>query len=285
MSSPRPCARRQARLPTTSVSCSAKSSRSSARAGSWNTTTARKFPTVAGLDNLKDWLKKRRLAFSERAAQFGLPAPRGCCCWACRAAARASAPRRRPASGGCRSCGSTSAGFSAACRVERRERAPGDPDGRERGAGDPLDRRDRQGVCRNLGFRGQRRRHRLTSLRHVSDLALRKERPGLRHRHGQRYQPPTAGAAAQRARRRDLLRRPAQRSTSGAKSSAFTSTDAAAIRPVRPRHSGPAERRIQRRRDRGGDHLRRSSTPSATAATGHRHSRRPRRDGAPSPRP
>ena len=32
---------------------------------------------MAGLENLKDWLKKRSAAFSERAAQFGLPAPKG----------------------------------------------------------------------------------------------------------------------------------------------------------------------------------------------------------------
>jgi AAA+ superfamily predicted ATPase len=32
---------------------------------------------VAGLEKLKDWLLKRGLAFSERAAEFGLPAPRG----------------------------------------------------------------------------------------------------------------------------------------------------------------------------------------------------------------
>ncbi|MDR1612881.1 MAG: AAA family ATPase [Planctomycetota bacterium] len=32
---------------------------------------------VGGLDNLKQWLAKRRLAFSDRAAHFGLPAPRG----------------------------------------------------------------------------------------------------------------------------------------------------------------------------------------------------------------
>ncbi len=36
-----------------------------------------RFASVAGLDNLKEWLKKRSAAFSERAAQFGLPAPKG----------------------------------------------------------------------------------------------------------------------------------------------------------------------------------------------------------------
>ncbi|MGP0067798.1 MAG: AAA family ATPase [Isosphaeraceae bacterium] len=36
-----------------------------------------RFATVAGLENLKEWLSKRSAAFSERAAQFGLPAPKG----------------------------------------------------------------------------------------------------------------------------------------------------------------------------------------------------------------
>jgi ATP-dependent 26S proteasome regulatory subunit len=36
-----------------------------------------KFSDVAGLDNLKDWLKKRSIAFTDRAKKFGLPAPRG----------------------------------------------------------------------------------------------------------------------------------------------------------------------------------------------------------------
>jgi AAA+ superfamily predicted ATPase len=35
------------------------------------------FSRVAGLDNLKQWLSKRSLAFSDRAAEFGLPAPKG----------------------------------------------------------------------------------------------------------------------------------------------------------------------------------------------------------------
>lgn len=32
---------------------------------------------VAGLENLKEWLRKRSIAFTERAARFGLPSPRG----------------------------------------------------------------------------------------------------------------------------------------------------------------------------------------------------------------
>jgi AAA+ superfamily predicted ATPase len=35
------------------------------------------FNHIAGLDELKQWLVKRSMAFSERAAEFGLPAPRG----------------------------------------------------------------------------------------------------------------------------------------------------------------------------------------------------------------
>ncbi len=35
------------------------------------------FNQVAGLDNLKQWLAKRRIAFSDRAAKFGLSSPRG----------------------------------------------------------------------------------------------------------------------------------------------------------------------------------------------------------------
>jgi SpoVK/Ycf46/Vps4 family AAA+-type ATPase len=36
-----------------------------------------KFSDVAGLENLKQWLKKRSIAFTDRAKKFGLPAPRG----------------------------------------------------------------------------------------------------------------------------------------------------------------------------------------------------------------
>ena len=39
--------------------------------------TQEKFSDVAGLDNLKEWLRKRSVAFTERAHKFGLPAPRG----------------------------------------------------------------------------------------------------------------------------------------------------------------------------------------------------------------
>jgi ATP-dependent 26S proteasome regulatory subunit len=39
--------------------------------------THENFNNVAGLENLKEWLIKRRIAFTERAARFGLTAPRG----------------------------------------------------------------------------------------------------------------------------------------------------------------------------------------------------------------
>ena len=39
--------------------------------------TEEQFSHVAGMDNLKQWLVKRTTAFTERAADFGLPSPRG----------------------------------------------------------------------------------------------------------------------------------------------------------------------------------------------------------------
>jgi ATP-dependent 26S proteasome regulatory subunit len=39
--------------------------------------TNEQFGHVAGLENLKRWLAKRSIAFTDRAAKFGLPAPRG----------------------------------------------------------------------------------------------------------------------------------------------------------------------------------------------------------------
>ena len=39
--------------------------------------TRENFGNVAGLENLKEWLVKRRIAFTDRAVKFGLPAPRG----------------------------------------------------------------------------------------------------------------------------------------------------------------------------------------------------------------
>ncbi len=39
--------------------------------------TDEKMAHVAGLENLKDWFKKRSIAFTEKAARFGLSAPRG----------------------------------------------------------------------------------------------------------------------------------------------------------------------------------------------------------------
>ncbi|WP_291177933.1 AAA family ATPase [Gimesia sp.] len=39
--------------------------------------TKEKFNNVAGLENLKDWLSKRAIAFTDKARKFGLPSPRG----------------------------------------------------------------------------------------------------------------------------------------------------------------------------------------------------------------
>ena len=39
--------------------------------------TNERFSTVAGLQNLKEWFRKRSIAFTNKASRFGLPAPRG----------------------------------------------------------------------------------------------------------------------------------------------------------------------------------------------------------------
>lgn len=39
--------------------------------------TDERFAHVAGLNNLKDWFKKRSIAFTEQASRFGVPSPRG----------------------------------------------------------------------------------------------------------------------------------------------------------------------------------------------------------------
>ncbi len=39
--------------------------------------SAEKFDDIGGLDLLKDWLRKRQMAFSERAREYGLPTPKG----------------------------------------------------------------------------------------------------------------------------------------------------------------------------------------------------------------
>ena len=126
-SSPRPSSSTASSTPTTSASSSARSSRSSARAGCWSITRARRSSrTSAGLENLKDWLReaeRRRSASGPRSS--ACPRPRGSCCWACRAAARACAPRRLRASGSCRCCGSTSGGSSAAWSARARRTCAG----------------------------------------------------------------------------------------------------------------------------------------------------------------
>ena len=100
-----------------------------------------KFASVAGLENLKDWLKKRSAAFSDRAAQFGLPAPKGVLllgvqgCGKSLCAKAASSLWKLPL---LRFDIGTSVRQPGG--LERRVDAAGPPDGRERRSGDPLDR-------------------------------------------------------------------------------------------------------------------------------------------------
>ena len=64
---------------------------------------------IGGLKNLKRWLNLRHGGFTSRPASSASIRRGASCCWACRAAARASAPRWSPRPGGCRWCGWTRA--------------------------------------------------------------------------------------------------------------------------------------------------------------------------------
>ncbi len=122
--------------------------------------THENFNNVAGLENLKEWLLKRRIAFTERAAKFGLTAPRGVMLL------------------GVQGCGKSLCAKAAASLwnvplvafrlgadvqqsggFQRGERPPGDPNRRKRRPGHTLGRRNRQGLGRSHRRIGQRRRH------------------------------------------------------------------------------------------------------------------------------
>ena len=170
------------------------------------------FADVAGLENLKDWLRKRSAAFSERAAQFGLPAPKGvlllgvqgCGKSLCAKAASSlwKLPLLRFDIG--RVFGSLVGSSEESMRRAIQTAESVAP------AILWIDEIDKA-FAGTPGLGRQRRRHRLARVRHVPDLAVGEDRPGVRHRHRQRHQPPSARAAPQGTRRRDLLRRPAQR--------------------------------------------------------------------------
>jgi len=67
----------------------------------------RSLEEIGGLDNLKEWVRRRAKLFSETSHHDGLPLPSGCCSWGFPAAARAWRPKRLPRPGGCRWCGWT----------------------------------------------------------------------------------------------------------------------------------------------------------------------------------
>ncbi len=83
-----------------------------------------------------------------------------------------------------------------------------------------------------------------------------RDRPGFPDRHRQRHRGAAAGAAAQGAVRRDLLRRPARPGSADA--DRRRSTCRSEARPGQVRHRGHRRGvgRLQRRRDRAGDHRR-----------------------------
>ena len=214
------------------------------------------FSHVAGLDNLKQWLIKRRIAFTDRAARFGLSSPRGVMllgvqgCGKSLCAKAVASLWNLPLAAIRRGADVQQPG-----RLQRRERPPRDPDRRERRPGHPLDRRNRQGVGR-LGRLGrERRRHVDARVRHDLDLALGEDVSGVRDLHRQRDRPPAAGTAAQGPLGRDLLRRPAQRQRAGGNPADSPQEAVARSGQVRPGGPGPRKRRLQRRRNRGGDYF------------------------------
>ena len=243
---------------------------------------------VGGLEILKGWLGRARPRLRRGGrASSACPSPRGSCCSACRAAARASPPRPSPPPGGCRSCGSTWGASSRAHRLVGGEPAQGHPHRRERGAGGALGGRDREGALRARLLGPGRRRRDGPRLRHASS-------PGCRRRPrrcfvvatANRIDVAAAGAAAQGALRRDLLRRPAGRA--GAPGDPPDPPGPPRPRPgrLRPRRPGAGRRRLQRRGDRaggGGGALRglRRPGPSSPSATWCRPS--PRRCRSRSP--
>ena len=142
-----------------------------------------KFSDVAGLENLKEWLKKRSIAFTDRAHKFGLPAPRGVLLLG-----RAGLRQEPVREGRLRLVERAAAAIRHRAdvqqprRFERREHPPRDPDRRERRPGHPVGRRNRQGARRRGKLGRQRRRHVGPRVRHAAYLALGEDVAGVRDR-------------------------------------------------------------------------------------------------------
>jgi hypothetical protein len=100
------------------------------------------FANVGGLAVLKDWLRKRSLAFSDQARAFGLPPPKGIMLLGVQGCGRVCARRPWHRSGSCHCCASIWAGCSAAT-LARPRRMPAKPSPwRNRSPGNSVGGRD-----------------------------------------------------------------------------------------------------------------------------------------------
>ena len=130
---------------------------------------------------------KRAVAFTAEARPSACRPPKAFCCSACRAAARACAPR--PSQPLATSAAALRHGphVRQPRRLLRGERPPRHRGRRVHRPGRPLGGRDRQGFCRLPRLRRHGRRHHRPRLRNLPDLAVGEERAGIRRRHRQRH--------------------------------------------------------------------------------------------------
>ena len=167
---------------------------------------------VGGMDALKEWLERRKLAFGEKAKAFGLPAPKGILLL------------------GVQGCGKSlcAKAVSKAWELPLLRFDVGKMFGSLVGSSEENIRRaiaiaesvspailwvdEIDKAFAGTASSGQtRRRHDEPRVRDVPDLAVREDRAGICHRDGKRHLRSAAGAAAQGPPRRDILRGPAQR--------------------------------------------------------------------------
>ena len=170
------------------------------------------FASIGGLQNLKAWLGQRTAAFTERARQFGLPAPKGLlllgvqgCGKSLTAKAVASQwhlPLLRLDMGRIFSglVGSSEENMRKAMRIA------------ESIAPAVLWVDELEKSLAGIGSSGieRQRRHR-ARVRHLSHLVAGKDRAGVRGGHCQSHRQPAGRAAAQGTFRRNLLHRSAYR--------------------------------------------------------------------------
>ena len=166
------------------------------------------FSDVGGMDILKDWLVKRRSAFGSRAKDFGLPLPKGILLIGVPGTGKSLTAKAVGALwqmpllrldvgkifGGL--VGSSEENMRSVIKTAEGDRA-----------GDPVDRRAREGLLGHAVVGLDGRRHHVARVRVVHHVAAGKNHAGVRDRDREQRAPAAAGAAAQGPVRRDLLLR------------------------------------------------------------------------------